>query len=513
MLLSLSLVFALSLPAQAQAQVQVQADPAAVITPFVGEEVATLLHADLTKLDLVATLKRLAGPLAAEKEITQGLDQASSVLESLKKAGAKDLFVLLDPTETLVGPPLFVFTLKPGNDPKPLHALLTGMLPQQGPDQVALEVIGNLVFGGSPAAVTHARAATNPPRADVAAAFALAGTAPARVLLVPSTIQRKALEETFPTLPPQLGGAPITTLTQGMNWGALFLSGDNEPSLKLLIQGKDANAAGALAKLAADLKAIAIDLAKSNREIALLAPILEKITPQVRGDQVVMEMNPRLMGDMLIPPIQAAREAARRSGCVNNLKQMALAMHNFADVAQGRFPAGYTTSKDGKPLLSWRVQILPYIEQSDLYNQFHLDEPWDSEHNKGLIGKMPIIYACPSSKLDSSLGKTSYLAPRGKNTISPGAQGVKLAEITDGTSNTIMVIEAGDDAAVIWTKPDDWEIGETVDFKPLLGHHTAGTNAAFADGSVRFLSETLKATVLKAVLTRNGGEVINNEEF
>ena len=76
-----------------------------------------------------------------------------------------------------------------------------------------------------------------------------------------------------------------------------------------------------------------------------------------------------------------------------------------------------------------------------------------------------------------------------------------------------MVAEAGDDAAVIWTKPDDWEIGETVDFKPLMGHHPKGSNFLFADGSVRFIVETIKPAVLKALLTRDGGEVINANDF
>ncbi len=98
---------------------------------------------------------------------------------------------------------------------------------------------------------------------------------------------------------------------------------------------------------------------------------------------------------LLLPAVQAAREAARRAQCVNNLKQIGLALHNYHDTTNG-FPAAAITSKDGKPLLSWRVAILPYIEQQELYNQFHLNEPWDSPHNKTLIARMPVAYNCPS---------------------------------------------------------------------------------------------------------------------
>src|SRR4249919_3311122 len=98
---------------------------------------------------------------------------------------------------------------------------------------------------------------------------------------------------------------------------------------------------------------------------------------------------------LLLPAVQAAREAARRAQCVNNLKQIGLAMHNYHDVKNG-LPPSAIVDKQGKPLLSWRVAILPYIEQQPLYDKFKLDEPWDSPNNKDLIQYMPSIYMCPS---------------------------------------------------------------------------------------------------------------------
>src|SRR5262249_51556565 len=97
---------------------------------------------------------------------------------------------------------------------------------------------------------------------------------------------------------------------------------------------------------------------------------------------------------LLIPAVQKTREAASRMQNQNNLKEMALAMHNYHDV-NGKFPPAAICDKQGKPLLSWRVAILPYVEQDNLYKQFKLDEPWDSEHNKKLIAQMPKVYALP----------------------------------------------------------------------------------------------------------------------
>src|ERR1700676_3675353 len=98
---------------------------------------------------------------------------------------------------------------------------------------------------------------------------------------------------------------------------------------------------------------------------------------------------------LLLPAVQAAREAARRAQCVNNLKQIGLAMHNYHSTYDC-FPPAVTADDQGRPLLSWRVLILPYLEEAPLYAQFHLDEPWDSPHNLPLASKMPRVYTCPS---------------------------------------------------------------------------------------------------------------------
>jgi len=212
-------------------------------------------------------------------------------------------------------------------------------------------------------------------------------------------------------------------------------------------------------------------------------------------------------------PVRQFREAARRSQCVNNLKQIGLAMHNHLSAHNNAFPAAYVAAKDGKPLLSWRVQILPFLEEQELYDQFHLDEPWDGPHNKPLIARMPKAYACPSgSKALAAGGKTTYLTPRGPATIFPGAVGVKIQDVADGTSNTVLLVEAGDDLAVTWTKPDDWEVAPEFQTRGLFGHHPRGTNFGFADGSVRFLKETVSPKLLQAMTTRDGGEVLGEDD-
>ncbi|MDR3620423.1 MAG: DUF1559 domain-containing protein [Paludisphaera borealis] len=209
---------------------------------------------------------------------------------------------------------------------------------------------------------------------------------------------------------------------------------------------------------------------------------------------------------LLLPAVQSAREAARRAQCVNNLKQISLASHNH-DAVTGAFP-GDVVGKDGKPLLSWRVAILPFIEQQELYNQFKLDEPWDSPHNKPLLSQIPTIYRCPSdSRPDPTL--TSYLGFDGPGGFLEKGRKVTFEDVTDGASKTFAVVEAAE--GVPWTKPAD------IPFDPkappsLFGagsKHPGGFNALFVDGSVQFMKRATDAKTLKALITRNGGEAID----
>jgi hypothetical protein len=220
---------------------------------------------------------------------------------------------------------------------------------------------------------------------------------------------------------------------------------------------------------------------------------------------------------MLLPAIQSARGAARRTQAMNNLKQLGLAMHNYHDVTKG-FPPTANVDEDGKPLLSWRVHVLPFIEQQALYEEFHLDEPWDSEHNRKLIARMPEVYKAPSSLAEP--GKTVYLGNAAKKGVfglpsenqrgkSKWATGIRIRDIRDGTSNTIMVVEAADSSAVIWTKPSDFVPDDDNPFAGLLGLRPEGFLACFCDGAVHVISPVVNKKSLQGMFTKDGGEIVN----
>jgi hypothetical protein len=209
---------------------------------------------------------------------------------------------------------------------------------------------------------------------------------------------------------------------------------------------------------------------------------------------------------LLLPAIQAAREAARRTDSSNKMKQIMLALHNFHDTRKA-FPAHAIYSPDGQPLLSWRVQILPYLEDGGaaLYKEFKLDEPWDSEHNRALIARMPAVYANPN--FISEPGKTNLLAVVGEHCGFNGTkQGMNFRYFSDGTSKTVVLVEADADRAVEWTKPDDWQYDPNNPSAGLGNLRPGSWNAGFADGSVQQVSNNIDREMLKALFTRDGGE-------
>jgi prepilin-type processing-associated H-X9-DG protein len=209
---------------------------------------------------------------------------------------------------------------------------------------------------------------------------------------------------------------------------------------------------------------------------------------------------------LLLPAVRSAREAPARSRCQSNLHNIALALLNY-EAANGRFPPAWIADKDGRPVHSWRVLILPHLGYDDLYKQYDFSEPWDGPKNRKLLAARPSIYACPADKDAQAAGSvlTDYVAVVGRDAAWQGVKSRKLPDFTNGASTTIMVVEAAD-AAIPWTKPDDLSLDALELADPTAGAVTAsskhgdyqgffysrrdfaGMHAAFADGHVQYLS-------------------------
>jgi hypothetical protein len=228
------------------------------------------------------------------------------------------------------------------------------------------------------------------------------------------------------------------------------------------------------------------------------------------GDQVVvtvakpkgLEKFVATVPQMIAEARGQAQDAARRAMRLNNLKQIALAMLMNENM-NNCFPSNIC-DKQGKPLLSWRVAILPYLEEKALYDQFRLDEPWDSPNNKKLLDRMPAIYQGQRAEKD---GKTTVMVFAGKNT--PFEEGKKTAvrDLINGATNTIMAVEAGPDKAVPWTKPEDLPF-DTNDPKAALGNVSPqGFLAVMFDCSQKTFLSGVSAETLRRMINHRGPPV------
>jgi beta-lactamase regulating signal transducer with metallopeptidase domain len=206
---------------------------------------------------------------------------------------------------------------------------------------------------------------------------------------------------------------------------------------------------------------------------------------------------------LFVPAIEAARGAAKQATSMNNLKQLALAMHNYAE-ANGSFPPAVLLGPDGKTPYSWRVALLPYLEAAPLFEQYRKDEPWDGPNNKQLISRMPAVFR-DADAADST--SSSYFVLTGPATIFSGKEGTKFFEILDGTSNTLLIVEAKRD--IPWTKPEDIPHDAAKPFPKLGGHERLQFLAATADGAVRAFGDNLKDEILHTLATKAGGEIID----
>ena len=213
----------------------------------------------------------------------------------------------------------------------------------------------------------------------------------------------------------------------------------------------------------------------------------------------------------VIPTSTISTQAQLRSADMNSLRQLALANLNYESV-HNYFPPlsgkNERPASDGKGL-SWRVHILPYLEHAELYQQFRMDEPWDSPHNLALLPEMPEVYVSLWPLDEVTEGHTLFQRPVGHGAFDPGdGKGIRFSEISDGSSNTILVVQVDPNHAVPWTKPADYVFDPT---DPLrgLGHAVRypAWLAARCDGSVVATeSDEASQDEFSAMFTRDAGD-------
>jgi hypothetical protein len=209
----------------------------------------------------------------------------------------------------------------------------------------------------------------------------------------------------------------------------------------------------------------------------------------------------------------------RRVSCSNNLKNIALALHNYHDT-HGAFPPAFVPDEDGRPMHSWRVLILPYLEEKARYDQYDFQQPWDAPDNRRLLTPVPPVYQCPAD-LAVVRGRgswTSYVAIVGERTAWPGSKSRKFADFADGTSNTIWLVE-DQSHQIPWMEPRDLTLDQAITLLNSTDRQSSSVHRwgdffheywcfraiGFADGSRRYLHDGLPRDVLANLLVLDDG--------
>jgi hypothetical protein len=235
--------------------------------------------------------------------------------------------------------------------------------------------------------------------------------------------------------------------------------------------------------------------------------------------------------------VMQAREAGRRTSCLCRLHVLAMAFTSY-QTEYGVFPPAYIGDSQGRPMHSWRVLLLPYLDGQGLYEKYDFTEPWDGPKNIKLLDEMPSVYACPSHtpRLPKSATLplasimacgtavpsaalrnkcTSYAAVLGSRCAFRGADPVSESDISDGIGHTLLIGEVTD-ANILWTKPEDVDVAKHPQLGDRMGfssEHPGIVIFAFADGRARCLSVTTPQTVVDALYTRNGREQIGDGDY
>jgi Protein of unknown function (DUF1559) len=218
---------------------------------------------------------------------------------------------------------------------------------------------------------------------------------------------------------------------------------------------------------------------------------------------------------LLTPPVYPVRSRAP-DPCRQHLKQIGIALHNYHD-SYGTLPPAVTLGPDNKPYHSWRVLILLFMgdDEKKLYVRYHMNEPWDGPNNSKLLAERPKFYECHHAKGKMSKQDTSYVAVIGDETAWPPHGVRNLKDMTDGTSNTILVVEVKD-AGIAWSAPDDLKINEATSppsdasGRVPSSRHGGGGSALMGDGARRFISSQLDPKTWAALLTVAGGESLGD---
>ncbi len=466
---------------------------------YVDSNTAVVGWVDISKIDfdeLGSFVERLNGSRGSEAETSE-----LKIIDALVQLGVGRIYWVSDMAGLMngKGPEAAILPVSP--EKQDVVAVLLKALYS---DRNGTVVIDNgVILAGDAAAVTKfQQPKSGSPNADLITAVNRVQDPHGIVVLTPVSSMLPVLG-----ILPQLVDGDVSKVSEAAEWlvnlRSVTLSGQLPPSQAVLrISTKSNDVATGLAEFVN---------AFTNEKLADSA---ETVKLQAEAGDIVLNVTSTEHAIAVLGVTQQFGMGNHRHNSMNSQKQIALAMHNFHD-SYGHFPPQALADANGKRLLSWRVLILPYLDQANLYNEFHLDEPWDSEHNIKLVARIPAVLKSSGLPIEKAEpGKTRFVAPLTKDSaFGRIGGGVRVQDMTDGTSNSLMIVEASFDKAVIWTKPEDVLIDENNPLLSIIAKDSDGFTACLCDGSARFFSKGIDTQTLKALLSISGGEVIDSDKL
>ncbi|WP_164101217.1 DUF1559 family PulG-like putative transporter [Candidatus Laterigemmans baculatus] len=488
--LLLLLSFLTTAPALAQPSQPTTAD---FIAPYLTEDTLAVVEIDLTTIDPTAIASWVHEHTEIEESQTApAVQMVSGTLATICSAGVARVYGLLTTRELPTGGGAL---LVPCSNPDTVAGLLS-VAAAQIPEQLAYKLHREegLVVLASAAMWERLQAKPAAERPDLIAALTSVEDLPHRVAVAIPERLRTEVAAIWPNQVPKQFPLELSPkqLMEDFRAKAVGLKLPPEPQLTVRVATAGPEAAERIADV-------------SRQLLALTGEPLPTAKVTVQAEQVVIEFSePDLLWalERAANPMQLARGEMQD---MDQLKQIMLAMHYYHD-AHGHLPPRATATKDGKLLLSWRVMILPFLEQQALYEQFHLDEPWDSPHNLRLAETIPAPYLVSGPSLPP--GHTRVRLPQIEGSLWAGnGPPLGIKDITDGTSNTIGIAIAPPSASVPWTKPESWELDAANLIESFFGERELAA-AALIDGSAHMLPRSIPSETLSRLLTHQDGQIV-----
>lgn len=470
------------------------------IQPYLSKSTVMVAWLDLQELDADSAVSMLTEADIASLA-TSNIEYFKTIQNALVSLGVTRVYWISDLASIADGPTRLAI---PCNNPAAVQLLVQPLAEQTS--GVIAQADGNVVLVGSQATVDEFLAADgstlkelSDSLASVKSPHGAAFATPTYVTMTLFGIMRSAMNgvEQFAETAEALSSVQWLSLGSDLNQSVELTMNTNSPS--------DAK------KVAAVVEGFL-----TNEELDGQPGLKRLLTPQLDGSRLQISVSSRTE---LAEKVEALKTVLNMSGArelqlANNMKQVALSLHNYAS-AYGRLPPQSLVDAGGKRLFSWRVLVLPFLEQMALYEKFNFDEPWDSAHNLEVAKTIPGTFSMPNQSVDENgVPKTQILAPMTKRSVfgRPG-EAVDFRDITDGTSNTIWFVFAPETAAVPWTKPEDLVVDEKNPAAAIVAANAKEFLIARVDGFVQHIPATVKPEILNALITIDGGEVVNEEDL